>query len=157
MTDLETKVASSLETLHTALNNLEPAVEHVQNAMQVTNAAKNVVDQNLKFIDDQNQLNKDHKEEQLKLLNEQAQSITQRSEEVINGVKKSAEDIGVLDKSLNNYLSEIKAIDFPERLSTIEKGITTTSSEVNAMQEKFKEIKKELNHLEGENLNHKNT
>lgn len=157
MTDLETKVASSLETLHKALNNLEPAVEHVQNAMQVTNAAKNVVDQNLKFIDDQNQLNKEHKEEQLKLLNKQAQSITKRSEEVIKGVKKSTDDIRVLDKNFNNYLSEIKAINFPERLSNIDKGIATTSSDVNEIQAKINEIKINLKHVEGEILNHKIT
>lgn len=151
MSDLETKVERSLETLHNALSNLEPAIEHVQNAIQVTKAAKNVVDQNVLFLEDQKLLNIEYKTQLLNSLNKEVDKITLKSNDVLNSIDLSTKDIVSLDKSLNNYLQTIKKIDFPTRLTSIEGDISSTSSAFNNMQGTVNNIQNEIIRLEREN------
>ncbi|KOY51936.1 hypothetical protein [Polaribacter dokdonensis] len=151
MTDLEIKVSNSLDTLHKALNNLEPAIVHVQSVVKATEAVKLIIDENISFLNSQKDLNKEHKVQLVSSLNKGIDSISKKSYEVLDGVKSSTEDIITLDKSINDYLLAIKKIDFPTRLTSIEADISSVSSAFNNIQGTISTIQNEIIRLEREN------
>ena len=87
MTDLETKVATSLETLHLALNSLEPAIEHVQSVVRASEAVKKIINENISFLNNQRELNDEHKVKLVASLDEGVDKISKKSHEVLDGVK----------------------------------------------------------------------
>ena len=108
MTDLETKVATSLETLHLALNSLEPAIEHVKSVVKASEAVKKIINENEKFLNNQRDLNDEHKVKLVASLDEGVDRISKKSHEVLDGVKSSTEDIVKLDQSINDYLDLVE-------------------------------------------------
>ena len=150
MTDLETKVATSLETLHLALNSLEPAIEHVKSVVKASEAVKKIINENEKFLNNQRDLNDEHKVKLVASLDEGVDRISKKSHEVLDGVKSSTEDIVKLDQSINDYLETIKKIDFPTRLTSIENDISSVSSALNNIQGAVNNIQNEIIRLERE-------
>tara|TARA_B110000238_G_scaffold82190_1_gene90497 strand:- start:1362 stop:1973 length:612 start_codon:yes stop_codon:yes gene_type:complete len=150
MTDLETKVATSLETLHLALNSLEPAIEHVKSVVKASEAVKKIINENEKFLNNQRDLNDEHKVKLVASLDEGVDRISKKSHEVLDGVKSSTEDIVKLDQSINDYLEAIKKIDFPTRLTSIENDISSVSSALNNIQGTVNNIQNEIIRLERE-------
>ena len=150
MTDLETKVATSLETLHLALNSLEPAIEHVQGVVKASEAVKKIINENISFLNNQRELNDEHKVKLVASLDEGVDKISKKSYEVLDGVKTSTEDIVKLDQSINDYLETIKKIDFPTRLTSIENDISSVSSALNNIQGAVNNIQNEIIRLERE-------
>lgn len=150
MTDLETKVATSLETLHLALNSLEPAIEHVKSVVKASEAVKKIINENEKFLNNQRDLNDEHKVKLVASLDEGVDRISKKSHEVLDGVKSSTEDIVKLDQSINDYLEAIKKIDFPTRLTSIENDISSVSSALNNIQGAVNNIQNEIIRLERE-------
>jgi hypothetical protein len=202
MSDLEIKVEQSLETLHKALANLEPAITHVQSVLEASNAAKTVINENIKFLNSQKSINEEYKKELINSFNEKVDTISNKSNEVLNDVKKTSNnllnknidflkdqkniskkhkielinsfgekvdvisnksndvldglkssvvDIIALDNSLNNYLENIKKIDFPTRLTSIDTDISSLSSRLNNMLGTVNNIQNEIIRFEREN------
>ena len=151
MSDLEIKVEQSLETLHKALTNLEPAIVHVQSVMEASKAAKSIVHENISFLKNQKEINEEHKVKLVLSLNEGVANISKKSYEVLDGVKNSTKDIITLDNSINKYLESIIKIDFPTRLTSIESDISSVSSALNNMQGTVNTIQNEIVRLEREN------
>ena len=89
-----------------------------------------------------------------KLINsfgEKVDVISNKSNDVLDGLKSSVVDIIALDDSLNNYLENIKKIDFPTRLTNIDNDISSLSSRLNNMLGTVNNIQNEIIRFEREN------
>lgn len=159
MSELEIKVAQSLETLHKALTDLEPAVTHVQSVIEASNAAKSVVNENIDFIKSQKESNEGFKIELINSFNDKVAVISEKSNEVLVAVKKASNDLldentGFFDDQknsnekhktelINSFNDKVDAIS--NKTNTVLEGIEKTAEDITEEYKKFLEFQKKIN------------
>jgi hypothetical protein len=124
------EVISALNKLHSELDRLEPALKHVETAMQVTNVVKEIPTKHLELMSVLSELDKAFKGELVKLLAKEIEVIKKSNSEVTDNVSVLLEKLeGSLAKtdSLNSQIelfhNKVEKINFPERLDKIDSTV----------------------------------
>lgn len=158
-----TEVLQALEELHKELNKLEPAIKHVETAVEITNVVKSIPEKH-------NELIEKIKNEYGVLIkkiedtnNDIYQKILISNENVnneihiaLNTVKDCIESLYSMKEMVREYYEHIKMINFPERLDKLDATVSSINIGIQNLQtlimnyeknttDSFAELKKNIN------------
>lgn len=135
-------VIEALEKLHKELDQLEPAIRHIQAAQNVTEEVKAIPKLHVKLLNDIKEIDNSHKEQLLlvfnkgiKEINSEHKILIKNNEALIQVIKSKTEEISSFTSEIKIFHEKVEKIDFPERLQSIENTVKNTILEIKKTRE----------------------
>jgi chromosome segregation ATPase len=134
-------VIERLKELQTELETVSAAVKHIDEASKVAETAAKILKKLPELISDLKDLEENHRQELLKVHKEKIEDLEKELLSLLAQLKKMSmqltqlvDETKKLEKSISDYLSEIKRINFPERLDKIDNQISAINIGVGNLQ-----------------------
>lgn len=135
------QITSALEKLHSDLNELAPAIEHVKMAESVTKLVSEIPKKHIALLSEIEKVQKEYKSSFKAIVESETKGLFDEHKIIIKEIKKEQERINELISNVQNYINSIEeylkninAIDFPTRLNSIDNDISSISSASNNLQ-----------------------
>jgi hypothetical protein len=123
-------VLDALDKLHQQLEQLQPAISHIEAARSVTEQAKTLPPLQKQFLDNLKKSDEEHKEgltnifqQKIERLSANHQQITKTTEDLQQVISGKVQKIADLITNITSFYVRVEQIDFPERLSNIESTV----------------------------------
>lgn len=145
------QVISALESLQKELERLEPAVKHVETAVEVTKIVKEIPQKHLELLkelrNDEEKFKKELKDnftKDLSQITEENRKLQKATSDIQDQVKKEQESIKVLLEKIQNFHEKIEKIQFPERLDKLDANVAGIMAAVQSIQSRLDTVERNL-------------
>lgn len=145
------QVISALESLHKELEKLEPAIKHVETAVEFTNIVKEIPEKHVKLIEEIKKDDASHKKELKEIFEKNLSSIAEENRklekttlEIQKQVKLEQESLAVLKDKIQAFHEKIEKINFPERLDKIDANVAGLMAAVQSINSRLDIVERNL-------------
>lgn len=135
------QITAALERLHTDLNELAPAIEHVKMAESVTKLVGEIPSKHVALLSEIEKVQKEYTSSFKAIVESESKDLFAEHKQVVEELKSDREKLNELITSIHNhinsiekYLKNVDSIDFPTRLNSIDNDISSISSASNNLQ-----------------------
>jgi chromosome segregation ATPase len=126
-----TEVINALNNLQKELDRLEPALQHIEATIKVTNLVKEIPNKHLEFVTLLNELDKSLKSDLVKYFRDEVQIIKNSNSAVadnignlLNRLNEHVDKIAGLNNQIESFHNRIEKINFPERLDKVDATVS---------------------------------
>jgi len=134
-------VIDKLKDLQSELETVAAAVKHIDDASKVAKTASEILKKLPELINDLKALEEKHRQElldvhkdKIDVLEKQLQSLLIELKEKSKQLNQLIDETQKLEKTISDYYSEIRRINFPERLDKIDNQISSINIGVGNLQ-----------------------
>jgi chromosome segregation ATPase len=134
-------VIEKLKDLQDELETVAAAVKHIDDASKVAKTASEILKKLIELINDLKALEEKHRQELLKVHKDKIDAIEKQLQSLLTELKEKSKQLTQLidetkklEKTISDYYSEIKNINFPERLDKIDNQISAINIGVGNLQ-----------------------
>lgn len=134
-------VIEKLKDLQDELETVAAAVKHIDDASKVAKTASEIFKKLPELINDLKALEEKHRQELLKVHKDKIDSLEKQLQSLLTELKEKStqltqliDETKKLEKTISDYYSEIKKINFPERLDKIDNQISSINIGVGNLQ-----------------------
>lgn len=134
-------VIEKLKDLQDELETVAAAVKHIDDASKVAKTASEILKKLPELINDLKALEEKHRQELLKVHKDKIDSLEKQLQSLLTELKEKStqltqliDETKKLEKTISDYYSEIKKINFPERLDKIDNQISAINIGVGNLQ-----------------------
>ena len=124
------EVLTALEVLEKELAKLEPAIKHVETAVEVTKIVKEIPQKHVDLLKQVKDNDEKYKKElntlfekELSSLTEENKKLQKTTEEIQKQVKLEQEALDKLRETIKSFHDRIEKINFPERLDKLDANV----------------------------------
>lgn len=135
------EVIEKLKELQRELEDVAPAVKHIAAASEVAKTASNILEEHSKLINDLKADEKKYRQELLKIHKEKFDVLEKQLQSLLTDLNRKSQQLNqlidetkILEKTISDYFTEIKKINFPERLDKIDNQISAINIGVGNLQ-----------------------
>ena len=121
------EVISALSNLQKELDRLEPALQHIEATIKVTNLVKEIPNKHLEFVTLLNELDKSLKGDLVKYFRDEVEIIKNSNSTVVdnivnllNRLNEYVDKIVGLNNQIESFYNRVEKINFPERLDKVD-------------------------------------
>ena len=134
-------VIEKLKDLQDELETVSAAVKHIDDASKVAKTASEILKKLLELINDLKALEEKHRQELLKVHKDKIDALEKQLQSLLTELKvkskqltQQIDETKKLEKTISDYYSEIKKINFPERLDKIDNQISAINIGIGNLQ-----------------------
>lgn len=145
------EILNALESLHREIEKLEPAIKHVELALQVTQTVKDIPQKHIDLISEIKNNDANHKAELKNLFEQELTSFTHENKrlqkitsEIQQQVLLEQESLTKLKETIQSFHDRIEKINFPERLDKLDANLAGIMSAVQAIQGRLDIVERNL-------------
>jgi len=145
------EVLAALETLHREIEKLEPAIKHVETALQVTQTVKSIPQKHIELIKEVKEIDMHHKKElqnvfskELGLLTGEFRNLGKATEEIQQQVKYEQKYLAELREKTVALYTGIEKVNFPERLDKLDANVSGIMAAVQSVQSRLDMLERNL-------------
>lgn len=135
------QVIEKLENLQTELETVSVAIKHIEDASKVANTAADILKKIPELLTELKSVEEKHRKDLQKDLKEKIDAIEKQLQALLADVKDKEKQLNDLinetekfEKSISDYFTGIKNINFPERLDKIDNQISSINIGVGNLQ-----------------------
>lgn len=148
-------VIEKLKDLQDELETVAAAVKHIDNASKVAKTASEILKKLPELINDLKALEEKHRQELLKVYKDKIDALEKQLQSSLTELKEKSKQLTQLidetkklEKTISDYYSEIKKINFPERLDKIDNQISAINIGVGNLQTAIQNIQTKLDEVQ---------
>jgi chromosome segregation ATPase len=126
-----TEVINALNNLQKELDRLEPALQHIEATIKVTNLVKEIPNKHLEFVTLLNELDKSLKGDLVKYFRDEVEIIKNSNSAVadnignlLNRLNAHVDKIAGLNNQIESFHNRVEKINFPERLDKVDATVS---------------------------------
>lgn len=126
-----TEVINALNNLQKELDRLEPALQHIEATIKVTNLVKEIPNKHLEFVTLLNELDKSLKGDLVKYFRDEVEIIKNSNSAVadnignlLNRLNEHVDKIAGLNNQIESFHNRVEKINFPERLDKVDATVS---------------------------------
>lgn len=145
------EVLESLQKLQDELNKLEPAIKHVETAVEISNTVRTIPEKHLELLESIKKADKKFKDELSEVFREKVNDIEEVNKVTLDQVRSLAEVISQYHTKLTElrdqievYFEWIKSINFPDRLDKIDNSINAINIGIQNIQTRLSDVERQL-------------
>lgn len=145
------EVLESLQSLHRELNKLEPAIRHVETAVEVTNTVKGIPDKHNELIGKLEKADEAIRKKLGEDFKKHVDEIKKENTDVVRELKDLKDEIEgyhekleALRKQIESYYEKIGSINFPERLDKLDNTISGINIGIQNLQAGMRDLDKKV-------------
>lgn len=145
------QVLTALDSLHKELEKLEPAIKHVETAVEVTKIVKEIPQKHIKLLEeiksDDDRYKRELKEiftKELSLLVEENHKLQKTTSEIQKQVKIEQEALALLKDKVKAFHDKVESIHFPERLDKIDANVAGIMAAIQSIQSRLDIVERNL-------------
>lgn len=145
------QVLTALESLHKELEKLEPAIKHVETAVEVTRIVKEIPQKHISLLAEIKSEDDRHKEElkkifskELSLLVNENRELQKTTLEIQKQVQLELEALAVLKDKSQAFHDKLERINFPERLDKVDANVAGIMAAVQSIQSRLDIVERNL-------------
>jgi chromosome segregation ATPase len=149
------QVIERLQDIQKELEKASTAIKHVDDASKIAQTAADNFNKIPGLISDLRALEENHRKKLQKQHQEKIDEVATLLENIQGELKSKAtrlslviEETNKVDKSIDNYLSEIKGINFPKRLDKIDNQISSINIGVGNLQTSIQHAEGKIDNLQ---------
>ena len=135
------QVIEKLQALQVELEKTSIAIKHIDEATKVAKTAADILKQIPELIKELKSVEESHRKELQKLHKENVDEVVKQLNNLLTELKGKSKELSQvieetqkIEKAIANYFSEIKKINFPERLDKIDNQISSINIGVGNIQ-----------------------
>lgn len=144
-------VIEKLEELHKVLDKTSSAVTHIDDAAIVAKNAAAILKSFSALIDDLKAIEEKHRQELFKIHKDKIDALQGQLQILLTELKEKSEkfnqlidETNILEHTISDYYSEIKKINFPERLDKIDNQISAINIGIANLQTAIQETQRRI-------------
>jgi chromosome segregation ATPase len=148
-------VIEKLEKLQAELETVSVAIKHIDKAAKVAESSSDILKNINNIFYDFKQLEEKHHYELLELHKEKIEALEKHFQSLLNDFIENAsqltkifEDLKKLEKVISDYFSDIKKINFPERLDKIDNQISAINIGLGNIQTSIQQFQSKIDNVE---------
>ncbi len=145
------EVLTALETLHREIEKLQPAIKHIEMAMQVTQTVKEIPQKHVELLKLVKDSDIQHKKElqdvfskELNLLTTEFRNLGKVTEEIQQQAKYEQKYLAELREKTVALYQGIERINFPERLDKLDANVAGIMAAVQSVQSRLDLIERNI-------------
>ncbi len=145
------EILNALDSLHREIEKLEPAIKHVELALQVTQTVKDIPQKHIDLISEIKQGDANHKaelknlfEQEFTIFTHENKRLQQITSEIQQQVFLEQESLTKLKDTIQSFHDRIEKINFPERLDKLDANLAGIMSAVQAIQGRLDIVERNL-------------
>lgn len=134
-------VIEKLEELQTELETVSVAIKHIEDASKVAKTAADILKKIPELLTELKSVEEKHRKDLQKDLKEKIDAIEKQLQSLLTELKDKAKQVSQvidetkkLEKAINDYIVELRKINFPERLDKIDNQISSINIGVGNLQ-----------------------
>ena len=145
------QVITALESLHKELEKLEPAIKHVETAVEVTRIVKEIPQKHINLLAEIKSDDVRHKGElkdifakDLSSIADENRKLEKTTSEIQKQVKLEQEALAALKDKVQAFHDRVERINFPERLDKVDANVAGIMAAVQALQSRIDTVERNL-------------
>jgi DNA repair exonuclease SbcCD ATPase subunit len=145
------EILNALESLHKEIEKLEPAIKHVEMALHVTQAVKDIPQKHIDLISEIKNNDANHKaalktlfEQELSIFSHENKRLQQITSEIQQQILLEQESLTKLKETIQSFHDRVEKINFPERLDKLDANLAGIMSAVQAIQGRLDIVERNL-------------
>lgn len=134
-------VIEKLEELRKELDKASTAVKHIDDAANVAKNAAAILEGFISLLNDLKALEENHRQELIKIHKDKIDALEEQLQRLLTELKDKSKQLNQLidetnklEKAISDYYTEIKKINFPERLDKIDNQMSSINIGVGNLQ-----------------------
>jgi chromosome segregation ATPase len=145
------QVITALESLHKELEKLEPAIKHVETAVEVTRIVKEIPQKHINLLAEIKSDDVRHKGELKEIFTKDLSSIADENRklekttsEIQKQVKLEQDALAALKDKVQAFHDRVERINFPERLDKVDANVAGIMAAVQSIQSRLDTVERNL-------------
>jgi len=145
------QVITALESLHKELEKLEPAIKHVETAVEVTRIVKEIPQKHINLLAEIKSDDVRHKGELKEIFTKDLSSIADENRklekttsEIQKQVKLEQDALAALKDKVQAFHDRVERINFPERLDKVDANVAGIMAAVQSIQSRMDTVERNL-------------
>lgn len=145
------EVLTALEALHRELNKIEPAIRHIETAIQVTEAVKSIPEKHLGLLEELKRNETSYKTELKDLFSKELSSLADENKklqgttsEIQKQVKIEQESLSKLKDTVQSFHERIEKVNFTERLDKLDTTVAGIMSAIQSVQSRLDALERNI-------------
>jgi chromosome segregation ATPase len=144
-------VIEKLEELRKELDKASTAVKHIDDAAEVAKTAATILMRFIALLNDLKALEEKHRQELVKIHKDKIDALVEQLQSLLTELKEKSKQLDLLivetknlEKTISDYYTEIKKINFPERLDKIDNQISAINIGIANLQTAVQETQRRI-------------
>lgn len=145
------EVLTALENLHRELENLKPAIKHVEAAQQVIQTVKGIPQKHLDLLKEVKEADIKYKNElkelfskDLMLITEEYRKLSKTTTEIQEQVKFEQKYLAQLREAAKELFQKIEDVHFPERLDKLDANVAGIMAAIQSVQSRLDSLERNI-------------